>query len=92
MKSVELKANITREIRKITEDELIHVNDNFIKRCQKCVDSDDVTSNIAYNKIPRLMKSGGYAEEIVKPILKNSLVNKGDSPEIIGERELEMNI
>ncbi|KAJ4435260.1 hypothetical protein ANN_23838 [Periplaneta americana] len=49
MKSDELKANI-REIRKITEDELIHVNDNFIKRCQKCVDSDDITSNSAYNK------------------------------------------
>ncbi|KAJ4448401.1 hypothetical protein ANN_10417 [Periplaneta americana] len=50
MKSDEMKANITREIRKITEDELIHVNDNFIKRCQKCVDSDDITSIIAYNK------------------------------------------
>ncbi|KAJ4446012.1 hypothetical protein ANN_12698 [Periplaneta americana] len=47
----ELKANITREIRKITEDELIRVNNNFIKRCQKCVDSDYITSNIAYNKV-----------------------------------------
>ncbi|PSN42047.1 hypothetical protein C0J52_22055, partial [Blattella germanica] len=36
----ELKENIRTEIRKITEKELIRVNANLIKRCQKCVAAD----------------------------------------------------
>ena len=34
----ELKASIMREIYSISEIELIRVNANFLKRCQKCVD------------------------------------------------------
>ena len=36
----ELKRKIITEFRKIIKEELIHVNDNFIKTCQKCVATD----------------------------------------------------
>ena len=34
----ELKASVRREINSISDDDLMHVNANFLKRCQKCVD------------------------------------------------------
>lgn len=35
----ELKQNIRREVEAISVDELMRVNANFLKRCQKCVDT-----------------------------------------------------
>ena len=36
----ELKNNITTEMRNITQQELMRVNDNFIRRCQECLNAE----------------------------------------------------
>ena len=58
----ELKENIT-EIRKITE-ELICVNVNFIKRCQKCVAADGHHTSVSTSPLTRL-KSYMHATTVV---------------------------